>query len=163
MRGETFVTRKITRAVVAIEAGLEKKLYLGNLDAIRDWGDARDYVEGMWMMLQQKKAEDFTIGTGHTYTVREFVEHACECYDINLEWVGSGKDERGIDKKSGKTIVELDKRYYRPTEVHLLQADITKAKEKLGWVPKTSFKELVKMMCDFDFKQAQKGESILID
>ena len=162
-RGENFVSKKITQSLARVKLGVLDKLVLGNLDAKRDWGYAKEYVEAMWMMLQQKKAEDFAIGTGHTYTVREFVEHACECYDINLEWIGSGRNEKGIDKKSGKIIVELDERYLRPTEVHLLQADITKAKEKLGWVPKTSFKELVKMMCDFDFKQAQKGESILID
>ena len=163
-RGENFVSKKITQSLARVKLGLQDKLVLGNLDAKRDWGYAREYVEAMWLMLQRKEAEDFVIGTGKTHTVREFVECSCDCYDMNLEWVGSGKSEIGVDNKTGKTIVELDNRYLRPTEVHLLQADITKAKEKLCWVPKVSFEELVKVMCDFDLERIQKGqEEIIID
>jgi len=163
-RGENFVSKKITQSLAKIKLGLQDKLVLGNLEAKRDWGYAKEYVEAMWLMLQQEEAEDFVIGTGETHTVRKFVECASKCFDIDLEWTGSGENEKGIDNITGKTIVELDGRYLRPTEVHLLQADITKVKEKLKWSPKVSFEELVKIMCDYDLKRTEKEkEGIFID
>src|SRR4030088_143279 len=132
-RGETFVTRKITRAVAAIKRGLQQKLYLGSLDARRDWGHARDYVEGMWLILQQPDPDDYVLATGETRSVREFVEKAFSLVGMEIIWRGSGVDEKGIDPKSGRTLVEVDPRYFRPTEVDLLVGDPAKARKKLGW------------------------------
>lgn len=156
LRGETFVTRKITRAIARIKLGLQNKLYLGNLDAKRDWGYAKDYVEAMWLILQQDKPEDFVVATGQTQKVRDFVELALREVDIEIEWQGSGIDEKGIDKATGKVLVEVDPRYFRPTEVELLLGDPTKAQEKLGWKPKTSLAELVSMMVREDLKSAKR-------
>lgn len=156
LRGETFVTRKITRAVARISLGLQKKLYLGNIDSKRDWGFAGDFVEAMWLMLQQDKPEDYAIATGKTRSVREFVEVAFKEVGMDIVWQGEGIKEKGVDKKTGKTIIEIDPRYFRPTEVNMLLGDASKAKKNLGWVPKTSFAELVKMMVEEDLNQAKK-------
>jgi GDPmannose 4,6-dehydratase len=145
-RAETFVTRKITRAVAAIHLGFQDKLYLGNLDAKRDWGHARDYVEGMWRILQQDQPDDYVLATGETHTVREFAERAFAEVGIELVWKGSGADEYGLDRKTDKILVEVDKNYFRPTEVDILVGDPTKAHQKLGWSHKTTFKELVAEM-----------------
>ena len=145
-RGETFVTRKITRAAVAIEAGIQTQLYLGNLNAIRDWGDARDFVEGMWKILQQKQPDDYILATGKPHSVREFVELAFAETGRNLLWEGKGLDERGIDSVSGEILVLVDKRYFRPTDVDNLIGNSGKAKKKLGWVAKKKFNEMVKEM-----------------
>lgn len=150
IRGETFVTRKITRAVVRISLGLEDKLYLGNLDAYRDWGYAKDYVEAMWLMLQQNTPEDFVIATGETHTVREFVECSFKEVGIDIIWQGSGISEVGIDKSTGKIVVAIDPKYFRPTEVDLLIGDASKAFQKLNWKPKTKFKDLVTLMIKSD-------------
>ena len=185
-RGETFVTRKITRAVTKIVNGAQDKLYLGNLDAKRDWGYAREYVEGMWLMLQQDIPGDFVIATGETHSVREFTEAAFGCFGIELGWQGKGKDEKGIITnirdsgyvpspikipgtgfsvidylKAGDVVVEIDPRYYRPTEVDLLIGNPAKAKAVLNWEPKTSFKELVEIMVAADFKLAVQEQSLL--
>lgn len=149
-RGETFVTRKITRAVAAIELGQQDKLYLGNLDAKRDWGHARDYVEGMWRIVQQDEPDDFVLATGETHPVREFVELAFAETDVTIEWSGTGVDEKGACAKTGKVLVEVDPRYFRPTEVDLLLGDPTKAKDKLGWTHTTPFKQLVSEMVAAD-------------
>ncbi len=146
MRGETFVTRKITRAVAAISKGNQSQLFLGNLDAQRDWGHARDYVEGMWMIAQQDKPDDYVLGTGEMHSVREFTELAFKEVGVELEWRGEGVDEVGLDTKTGKTIVKVDPKYFRPTEVEQLLADPTKARTQLGWTHKTSFADLVKEM-----------------
>ncbi len=156
-RGETFVTKKITKAVANIFKGKQDKLYLGNLNAKRDWGYAREYVEAMWLMLQQDKPEDFVIATGKTWTIRQFVEFAFKEVDIDIKWVGSGINERGVCKKTGKTLVEVNPQYFRPTEVDLLLGDSTKAKEKLNWSPKTSLEELVKIMVRYDLKYDTYG------
>jgi len=153
-RGETFVSRKITRAAGRIKHGLQQKLYLGNLDAKRDWGYARDYVEAMWRMLQQPEPEDYVIATGETHTVREFCELAFRRAGIPLEWRGEGFDEKGHDARDGRMLVEIDRRYLRPTEVELLLGDASKAREKLGWTPATTFEELVKLMVDHDLHLA---------
>ena len=150
IRGETFVTRKITRAVARIKLGLQKKMYLGNLNSKRDWGFARDYVEAMWLMLQQDKPDDFVIATGETHMVREFVELAFKEVGMDIKWQGEGIKERGINVESGEVLVEVDPRYFRPTEVELLLGDPTKAKTILGWEPKVTFKELVKLMVKKD-------------
>jgi GDPmannose 4,6-dehydratase len=150
VRGETFVTRKITRAAAALSLGLQEKLYLGNLDSKRDWGHARDYVEGMWLILQQKKPDDYVLGTGVTRSVREFVNAAFKEVDINIEWRGSGLAEKGIDSSTGKTIIEIDPSYFRPTEVDCLISDSSKAREKLGWKPKITFDKMVKEMVKSD-------------
>jgi len=150
LRGETFVTRKITRAVASIELGHQKKLYLGNLDAKRDWGHARDYVEGMWRILQQAEPDDYILATGKTHTVRYFVEMAFDRVGRSIEWRGKGVDEIGIDAVSGEVLVEIDPRYFRPTEVDLLLGDPTKAKEKLGWVHTTTFEDMVEEMVSSD-------------
>jgi len=160
IRGETFVTRKITRALARIKLGLQDCVWLGNLDARRDWGHARDYVEMQWLMLQQDEPEDFVIATGKQYSVREFVEAAAHELGMNIEWQGEGVDEKGIDTESGNTIVQVDPRYFRPTEVETLLGDPSKAKEKLGWTPKTEFKELVKEMIIADLKDAERDELI---
>jgi GDPmannose 4,6-dehydratase len=155
-RGETFVTRKITRAVAAIQAGLQDKLFLGNIDSSRDWGHARDYVEGMWMMLQQEKPDDYVLATGETHTVREFVELAFGQIGRTIQWRGKGPEEKGLDAKTGDVLVEIDPRYFRPTEVDFLHGDPTKAHTKLGWKHRTPFKELVREMVEADRKQVQK-------
>jgi len=157
VRGETFVTRKITRAVAAIELGLQDKMYLGNLDARRDWGHARDYVDGMWRMLQQDTADDYVLATGETRSVREFVEQAMHCVGRQVEWSGSGIDEKGRDSKSGQVVVEIDSRYFRPTEVDLLIGDPSKARNILGWEHKTSFAELVREMMDSDLESVKQN------
>jgi GDPmannose 4,6-dehydratase len=149
-RGETFVTRKITRAVSAIKLGLQDKLYLGNIDAKRDWGHAREYVRGMWLMLQQDKPDDYVLATGETHTVREFVEKAFAHIGIEIAWQGKDAEEKGIGKKSGKVLVEIDPRYFRPTEVDLLIGDPTKAHTVLGWKHETSFAALVSEMMEAD-------------
>jgi GDPmannose 4,6-dehydratase len=150
IRGETFVTRKITRAAAAISLGLQEKLYLGNLDAERDWGHAKDYVEGMWLMLQQQKPDDYVLATGEKISVRKFAEMAFNYVGINLEWKGNGIDEKGIDKANGKVIIEIDPKYFRPTEVDLLIGDATKAKTLLGWKPKYTVKQLCEEMVKSD-------------
>lgn len=149
-RGKTFVTRKITTAVANIKKGKQDKLYLGNLDAKRDWGYAPDYVYGMWLMLQQDQPDDYVLATGETHTVREFCEKAFYRAGFELVWQGHGIEEKGIDKKTGKVLVEIDPRYFRPTEVDLLIGDATKAKEKLGWKTTVGFEELVNIMVDHD-------------
>ncbi len=158
LRGETFVTRKITRALAHIKLGLQEKLYLGNMNALRDWGHARDYVEMQWLMLQQDTPEDFVIATGEQHSVREFVELAAKEIDISIRWEGEGINEKGYDVKTGKCIVAVDKRYFRPTEVESLLGDASKAKNKLGWVPKISFSELVSEMMREDMRDAQRDE-----
>ena len=155
LRGETFVTRKITRALTRIRVGLQDRLYLGNLDALRDWGHARDYVEMQWLMLQQDKPQDFVIATGEQHSVREFVEIAAEMLNMPVIWAGSGANESGIDR-NGKVIVSVDPSYYRPTEVQTLLGDAGKARRELGWNPTTTFRELVKEMVDEDLKAAEK-------
>jgi len=160
IRGETFVTRKITRALARIKLGLQECVWLGNLDARRDWGHARDYVEMQWLMLQQDTPEDFVIATGKQYSVREFVEAAAHEVGISIDWQGEDVNEKGVDKESGKTIVQVDPRYFRPTEVETLLGDPGKAKAKLGWTPKTDFKELVKEMIVADLKDAERDELI---
>ncbi|NKM70176.1 GDP-mannose 4,6-dehydratase [Rhizobium laguerreae] len=152
LRGETFVTRKITMAVAAISLGLQDKLFLGNLDAKRDWGHAREYVEGMWRMLQQDKPDDYVLATGETTSVRQFVEWAFADVGITLEWKGSGVDEKGYDAASGVCLVEIDPRYFRPTEVDLLLGDPTKARQKLGWQHKIAVRELAAEMVREDVK-----------
>jgi len=156
LRGETFVTRKITRAMTRIKLGLQKHLYLGNLDAKRDWGHARDYVEMQWMMLQQEQPEDFVIATGHQYSVRDFIDRVANELGLVLRWKGEGVDEKGIDVETGNIIVSVDSRYFRPTEVETLLGDPIRAKEKLGWVPTTSFEELVSEMVEMDMNEAQR-------
>jgi len=146
-RGETFVTRKITRGLKAISEGNQKILYLGNLDAKRDWGHAKDFVKAMWMMLQQETPEDYVIATGEQYSVREFVEKSAPYFGFDIEWHGEGDDEIGMDKNTKKTIIAVDPKYYRPAEVETLLGNPTKAKEKLGWEPETTFSELVEDMC----------------
>ena len=149
-RGETFVTRKITRAVAGIELRLQHKLYLGNLDAVRDWGHARDYTEGMWMILQQEEPDDYVLATGEQHSVREFIERAFAHVGRNIEWRGSGIDEKGIDARSGQVLIEVDARYFRPTEVDLLVGDASKARQRLGWRHKITFDALVKEMVEAD-------------
>ena len=156
-RGETFVTKKITKGLTRIKLGLDNKLYLGNLEAKRDWGYAKDYVECMWMMLQQEKADDYVIATGETHSIREFAETTCGILDIDLVWKGKGMDEKGIDKRTGKTIIEIDPVYFRPTEVDLLLGDASKAKKILGWKPKTLFSDIVKLMVEFDFNKEKEN------
>jgi GDPmannose 4,6-dehydratase len=159
VRGETFVTRKITRALARIKLGLQGCLYLGNLNAKRDWGHAKDYVEMMWLMLQQKEADDFVIATGEQHSVREFVELAAGEVGLKIKWSGEGEKERGMDA-NGKCIVAVDPRYFRPTEVETLLGDATKAREKLGWVPKIRFRELVSEMMREDLKAAERDELV---
>jgi GDPmannose 4,6-dehydratase len=146
-RGETFVTRKITQALSRISVGLQDCLYLGNLNAKRDWGHAKDFVKAMWLMLQQNEPEDFVIATGKQYSVREFVEEASPYFGMKIEWMGEGLDEVGYDWNTKKTVIRVDPKYFRPAEVETLLGDASKAKEKLGWEPKISFKELVEDMC----------------
>ncbi len=156
IRGETFVTRKITRAFARIKLDLQDKLYLGNLSAKRDWGHAKDYVEMQWLMLQQDNPEDFVIATGVQYSVRDFVNKAAKAVGIEMEWKGEGIDEKGYDKATGNCLVEVDPRYFRPTEVETLLGDPTKAKEKLGWVPKITLEEMVTEMVESDLMIAKR-------
>ena len=156
-RGENFVTRKITLAAARIAQGYQEKLYLGNLNALRDWGYAKDYVECMWLILQQQEPDDFVIATGEYHTVREFATRAFKEVGIELEWKGEGVEEKGYDKNTGKVIVEVDPKYFRPAEVEQLLGNPEKAKKKLGWNPtKTSFQELVKIMVEHDMKFVKK-------
>ena len=152
-RGETFVTRKITRALKAISEQKQEVLSLGNLDAKRDWGHAKDYVEAMWLMLQQDEPEDFVIATGEQYSVRDFVEAAAPYFGMDIEWIGEGLNEFGVDNNSGKVVVRVDSKYFRPAEVETLLGDATKAKQKMGWEPKTSFMQLVEDMCINEYQQ----------
>jgi GDPmannose 4,6-dehydratase len=156
IRGETFVTRKVTRALVRIKLGLQDCVYLGNIDAKRDWGHAKDYVEMQWLMLQQDKPEDFTISTGEQHSVREFIEIAAKEVDIEIKWKGEGVNEVGIDTMTDSIIVRIDKRYFRPTEVETLLGDSSKAKNKLGWEPKISFQDLVREMILADMQEAKR-------
>ena len=160
VRGETFVTRKITRALARIKLGLQECLYLGNLNALRDWGHARDYVKMQWLMLQQETPEDFVIATGEQHSVREFVELAAKEIGIQIRWEGQGEEEKGYDSQTGKCIVAVDPKYYRPAEVETLLGDPSKARQKLGWVPTTSFQELVAEMMREDMKEAQRDKLV---
>lgn len=155
-RGETFVTRKITRGLARIKLGLDECLYLGNLDAKRDWGYAKDYIEAMWLMLQQEKADDYIVATNETHTVRECVEVAAKHIGLDIQWQNSGIDEVGIESASGKTIIKIDHNYFRPAEVDLLIGDYSKAKNELGWEPKVKFEELIKLMVDSDYQSEKK-------
>jgi GDPmannose 4,6-dehydratase len=157
LRGETFVTRKITRGVAAIHLGLQDRLYLGNLDARRDWGHARDYVEGMWRMVQQDEPDDYVLATGETRSVREFVELAFQEVGIAIEWRGAGRDETGVDAKDGRTLIQIDARYFRPTEVDDLCGDATKAQTKLGWKPKVTVEEMAREMVAEDISQIERS------
>jgi GDPmannose 4,6-dehydratase len=159
LRGETFVTRKITRALARIKLNLQDCLYLGNMDSLRDWGHAKDYIEAQWLMLQQETPEDFVIATGVQYSVRQFVDAAAKELGIQITWQGQGVEETGSDQH-GKIIVKVDPRYFRPTEVETLLGDPTKAKEKLGWAPKTTFDELVAEMVREDLKSAERDELV---
>ena len=156
LRGETFVTRKITRGLARIKLGIQNCLYLGNLEAKRDWGHARDYIEMQWLMLQQSEPEDFVIATGHQYSVRDFVNKAAKRLDMPIYWQGSGVNEKGFTE-CGKCIVAVEPGYFRPTEVDTLLGDASKAKAKLGWASKTSFDELVNEMVDYDFILAERN------
>ena len=160
IRGETFVTRKITRALTRIHEGLETCLYIGNLDSRRDWGHARDYVRAQWLMLQQDQAEDFVIATGEHHSVREFITEAGRRLDMNIEWRQTGIDEHGVDTRTGNTIVKVDARYFRPTEVDALLGDATKARAKLGWKPEHSFSDLVDEMVQEDLQLAKRDAAI---
>ena len=158
IRGETFVTRKITRAVARIKLGLQKKLYLGNFNARRDWGHARDFVEAQWLVLQQDKPEDYVIATGEQHSVREFVEAAFHEVGISITWKGKASDEKGYDGDTGRALVEVDRRYFRPAEVDTLHGNPSKAKKKLGWKPRVTFRELVSEMVREDLKDAEKDQ-----
>jgi GDPmannose 4,6-dehydratase len=155
LRGETFVTRKITRGLARVKAGLQEQVFLGNLNAKRDWGHARDYIEMQWLMLQQEKPQDYVIATGEQFSVREFVQRCARLLDMDLTWHGSGIEEKALDSK-GNVVVAVDPRYFRPTEVETLLGDPGKAKRELGWIPRTSFDELVREMIEVDFKSAQR-------
>jgi GDPmannose 4,6-dehydratase len=155
-RGETFVSKKITMAVAKIYLGMQKKILLGNLDAKRDWGDARDYVEGMWKILQYKKPDDFVLATGKSHSVRNFVEEAFKCVGIEIVWKGKGSKEVGINKKNNKILVEIDKNYFRPNEIHHLKGDYKKAKKLLNWKPKISFSQMIKEMVAYDLAVLEK-------
>jgi GDPmannose 4,6-dehydratase len=156
-RGETFVTRKITRAVAAIELGLQNKLFLGNLSARRDWGHARDFVEGMWLIVQQPEPDDYVLATGEDHSVREFAEKAFDCVGRKIEWRGSGKSEQGVDARDGRVLIEVDARYFRPTETDALLGDPSKARQKLGWRHKISFDDLVREMVEADLSEICRG------
>ena len=159
IRGETFVTRKITRALARIKLGLQERIYLGNLNARRDWGHARDYVQAMWLMLQQDQPDDFVIATGHQYSVRDFVAEAGRQIGINIEWRGEGVEEKGYDQE-GRCIVAVDPRYFRPTEVETLLGDASKARDRLGWTPATSFETLVAEMMREDLAEAERDDLV---
>jgi len=159
IRGETFVTRKITRAVAAIHLGLEKKLYLGNLDAERDWGHAKDYVEGMWAILQHDKADDFVLATGESHSVREFVEFSFKEVGRSIAWKGEGLDEQGYDVDTGDVLVQVDPRYFRPTELYKLKGDASKAERELGWKPKITFEELAREMVRYDLDEMEQEKA----
>ena len=161
IRGETFVTRKITRGLARIRAGLDDCLYLGNLDALRDWGHARDYVRAQWLMLQQDEPEDYVIASGHQHSVRTFVSLAARLLGIELQWRGTGSDERAVDAASGRTVVRVDPRYFRPTEVGALLGDPTKARERLGWTAEIGFEELVREMVDADRRLAERDALVV--
>lgn len=161
MRGETFVTRKITRAAAKIKLGLQKKLYMGNLDAQRDWGHARDYVEGMWRMLQHSEPDDFVLATGKTYSVRHFINLAFNELGIEIEWEGTGENEKGINKATGEIIIEIDKKYFRPTEVDLLIGDPSKAQKLLGWKHTCELEDLVKEMVNSDFELFKRDKYLM--
>ena len=156
-RGETFVTKKITKGVANITKGIQDYILLGNLNAKRDWGYAKDYVETMWLMLQQKNPDDFVISTGKAHSIREFVELAFDYVDINIEWKGNNENEIGINSSTGETLIKIDPKYYRPAEVEFLRGDSSKANRILGWKPKTSLKDLVKIMVDYDLKNEDYG------
>lgn len=160
IRGETFVTRKITRALARIREGMQESLYLGNIDALRDWGHARDYVRAMWLMLQQDAPEDFVIATGKQFSVRQFVEHAARLLDFDIEWRGEGVGETGVDTRSGRVLVRVDARYFRPAEVETLLGDSSKARAKLGWAPEITFDELVREMVESDWEIAKRDAMI---
>jgi GDPmannose 4,6-dehydratase len=161
LRGETFVTRKVTRAVAAIAHGLQKKLYIGNLDARRDWGHARDFVEGMWMIVQQDEPGDYVLATGEHHSVREFVERSFALVGREIAWRGHGKEEIGFDQKTGEVLIEVDPKYFRPTEVELLVGDPTKARTKLGWKHRVNFDELIKEMINSDMALIERGRVFL--
>ena len=163
VRGETFVSRKITRGLARIRAGLEQCLYLGNLDARRDWGHARDYVRAQWLMLQQPEPEDLVIATGEQHSVREFATQAAGCLGMRIEWRGSGLDEAGVDANSGKIVIQVDPRYFRPTEVDSLLGDASKARAKLGWKPEVSFADLIAEMVAADVELAERDQLIARD
>lgn len=152
-RGGTFVTKKVTNAFAKIKLGKQEKIFLGNLDAKRDWGYAKDYVEAMWMMLQQSKPDDYVVATGESHTVREFVEHTARLLGYEIKWQGKGTEEKGIDVKTGKVLIEIDPRYFRPTEVDFLLGDAGKAKKVFGWEPKVKFEGLVKLMVEAEFEE----------
>jgi GDPmannose 4,6-dehydratase len=156
IRGETFVSRKITRGLARIKVGLQERLYMGNLDAKRDWGHAKDYVYMQWLMLQQPEPDDFVIATGRQYSVRQCIEEAARNLDMRVDWQGSGLDEKGIDADTGRIVIEIDPRYFRPTEVETLLGDPAKAKRKLGWQPKISFEEMIAEMIQSDLREAEK-------
>jgi GDPmannose 4,6-dehydratase len=160
VRGETFVTRKITRGLARIKLGLQERLFLGNLDAKRDWGHARDYIEAQWLMLQQEAPEDFVIATGQQYSVRQFVERAADELEMQLRWEGRGAEEKGYDAVTGQCIMLVDPRYYRPTEVDTLLGDASKAREKLGWTPRIGFEELVSEMVREDLEVAKRDDLV---
>ncbi len=160
LRGETFVTRKITRGLARIKVGLQEQLFMGNLNAKRDWGHARDYVEMQWLMLQQDKPQDFVIATGEQYSVREFIQRCAEQLGLDLTWSGEGLDEKGVNRK-GDVVVAVDPRYFRPAEVESLLGDPAKAKRELGWTPRTSFDDLVKEMIECDLQAAERDALVL--
>lgn len=161
LRGETFVTRKITRGVARIKLGLQENLFMGNIDSQRDWGHARDYVEGMWRILQQDEPDDFVLATGRTNSVRYFIERAFAEVGIEIEWKGKAEDEKGIDKKTGKVLIEIDPKYYRPTEVDLLMGDPSKAKAKLGWKPTYTLEQLISEMVKADMELFKRDKYLL--
>jgi GDPmannose 4,6-dehydratase len=161
IRGETFVSRKITRGLARVTEGLQNCIYLGNLDARRDWGHARDYVEAQWLMLQQEKPQDYVIASGKQYSVRDFAERAAAVLGMRLEWSGTGVEETGIDRKSGRTVVRIDPRYFRPAEVDTLLGDASKARRELGWEPKASFDELVRDMVTNDLSLARRDSLVM--
>ena len=160
LRGETFVTRKITRSAARISLGLDERLYLGNLNAKRDWGHAKDFIEAMWLILQQDEPDDFVIATGRTHTVREFCENTFRCVDIDLIWEGEGKEEKGYDGKTGNILIEVDPRYFRPTEVDMLLGDATKAHDRLGWQPRYSLESMIEEMVESDLSSARDEQAV---
>ena len=160
LRGETFVTRKITRGLARIKLGLQDQLYLGNIDAKRDWGHAQDYVRAMWLMQQQETPEDYVIATGEQHSVREFIQHAARCLEIPLNWTGQGIDEQAVNSDTGDTVISIDPRYYRPTEVETLLGNPKKAKEKLGWQTQISFDQLVREMVEHDLQEAERDTTL---